>query len=214
MAHTSNPASLVRRLVKFALMAAFGGAVGFGVGWLFADIIPASAFADMRGADLGAVVLAAVLIAAGAIMITAGADRRLMTALTHGLEPAKGAERRSMRIQGGVIIGSGLLLAAPPAAALAGNPAPGAVFIALMTAFIVHSVVNYGLWRDGDEMMRRIIVEAGAACFWILQGALFIWAVAERLGLASGFSAWDALVVLMAVYLICSSVVGFRRGLS
>ena len=214
MTKASKTGSLTGRLVKFVILGALGGAAGFGVGMLFADRIPEAAFASMGWSDLGALVLAAVLIAAGALVTAATGHGRALAAMTNGEGPAAAPERRAMRLQGLVVIGSGLLLAAPPVAVMLGNPAPGVTFFVLMTAVIIHSALNYGLWRDGDEMMRRIIVEAGAACFWIAQLALFIWAAAERLGLAPTLDAWDALIVLMALYLICSSAVGVRRGVS
>ncbi|GAD58089.1 hypothetical protein [Brevundimonas abyssalis] len=50
--------------------------------------------------------------------------------------------------------------------------------------------------------------------FWIGQAALFGWAVAERLGVAPTLTAWDILVVVMGLYLVCSATVGLRRGLN
>src|SRR5215217_4596854 len=57
-----------------------------------------------------------------------------------------------------------------------------------------------------------MIGAAGAACFWVLQGGLFLWAAAEKLDLAPALSSWDALVVLMTFYLLVSSVLSVRRG--
>ena len=51
-----------------------------------------------------------------------------------------------------------------------------------------------------------------AICFWVLQGALFLWAAGEKLGLAPALSTWDCLTVLMVFYLAVSAVIGFRRG--
>ena len=119
-----------------------------------------------------------------------------------------------MRLQSVILVLSGLLLAAPVAATLAGNVAPVLTLIAIAGVFVLHTALNLSLWRRGDEMIRRVIVESGAMAFWIGQAALFGWAVAERLGVAPALTAWDILVVVMGLYLICSAVVGLRRGLS
>ena len=111
-------------------------------------------------------------------------------------------------------LGARQALAAPVAAALSGNTAPVLTLIAIAAFFILHTGLNLNLWRRGDEMIRRVIVESGAMAFWIGQAALFGWAVAERLGVAPALTAWDILVVVMGLYLICSAVVGLRRGLS
>jgi hypothetical protein len=54
-------------------------------------------------------------------------------------------------------------------------------------------------------------MEASALCFWGLQGALFLWASAERMGLAPQITAWTGVVILMTVYLFSSFWIGLRR---
>lgn len=214
MTQDTKPGNFGGRLVKFAILIALGGLAGFGVGWLFAGRVPEGLLSELRWSDAGALILAAMLIPAGALAAMASGNERVLAAMSKGEGPAGAPERRNMRLQGLVLAGSGLLLATAPVAAIMGNPAPEATFVALMAATFIHSALNYSLWRGGDEMMRRVVVESGAACFWIAQISLFAWAVAERLGLAPALNAWDGLIVLMALYLICSTVVGVRRGLS
>lgn len=89
----------------------------------------------------------------------------------------------------------------------------GGVFGAVMGLLLVQSVANLLLWRRSDELVRRVTAESGALAFWVLQAALFVYAVAERVGLVETISGWGLLAVMMAVYLIASSIAAWRRGL-
>lgn len=86
-------------------------------------------------------------------------------------------------------------------------------FLALLVVLAVQTVANVLLWRRADEMLRSIMVETGSLAFWSLQLALFVYAVAERLGLISGVTAWGMIGVMMGVYLLASIVISARRGI-
>ena len=90
--------------------------------------------------------------------------------------------------------------------------APGVAFGLVIVLFGLQTWANLRLWRIGDELLRRVIVETGAASFWGLQGALFLYAAAERLHLVPTVTAWGLIGVLMTAYVIASSVVSVRRG--
>jgi hypothetical protein len=93
--------------------------------------------------------------------------------------------------------------------------APVALSLAAVAALLIlHTVMNFHLYRTVDELFRRVVVEAGAATFWLGQGLLFLWAAAERLSAVPPVTAWDAYVVLMGVYLVVSMIVTMRRGLA
>lgn len=120
------------------------------------------------------------------------------------------------RQQAAVQVLAGLLLAAPVITVFFQPEPPEvlslAVMIAVVALFLVQTALNLTVWSKADEMMRRMIAESGTICFWVLQGALFLWAAAEKLGLAPALSTWDLLTALMAFYLIVSSVLSVRRG--
>lgn len=78
----------------------------------------------------------------------------------------------------------------------------------------LQTVLNVWVWRTSDELIRRVTVEAGAFCFWLLQGCLFLYAAAEQFGLVPTVSAWSLTLALMTVYLISSTVIVIRRGLA
>ncbi len=87
------------------------------------------------------------------------------------------------------------------------------VMLGLVVAFAVQTLVNLAVWRRSDEFFRRLIADSAALCFWVLQGALFLWAAAEKLSLVPSLTAWQATVVMMAGYLIASYAVYLRRGI-
>ncbi|WP_296819515.1 hypothetical protein [Brevundimonas sp.] len=88
------------------------------------------------------------------------------------------------------------------------------VFGAVIGLLIVQSVLNLILWNRSDELIRRVTGETSALSFWVLQGALLVYASAERLGLVETISGWGLLAILMSVYLLASMVAAWRRGLT
>ncbi|MBO9501438.1 hypothetical protein [Brevundimonas sp. A19_0] len=83
----------------------------------------------------------------------------------------------------------------------------------VLVLLVIQTVANVMLWRQADEMLRRIIVETGALAFWTLQLALFIYAAAERLALVEGMTAWGMIGILLAVYMVASALTAARRGI-
>lgn len=165
-------------------------------------------------ADVGALVVAALLMMAGVTSLLTTLDRR---ALARALDPEAGdraalspRELGLMRLQAFVIILAGMMLAAPPILADGAWPMESA-FAGLAVVFVIQTIANILVWRASDSFNRRLSMEAGALSFWGLQGALFLWAAAERMGLAPPVTAWSAVVVLMTVYLLASFWTGMRR---
>jgi len=202
------------KLLRLACFAVMGGIVGYGVGWLLVDYVELPALDGLGWSDAVALIVALMLTAGGLSVLAASRNGRALAAATSADAPAGPTEVRDMRLQGAVLVLSGLLLAAPVVAVLSGNPAPELTLAAIAVVFALHTAMNLSLWRRGDEMIRRVILESGALAFWIGQAALFGWAVAERLGVAPTLTAWDILVVVMGLYLVCSATVGLRRGLN
>ena len=214
MTALQKPADTRLKLLKLAGFAVMGGLSGYGSAWLVIEYVGLPSPDGVRWSDAVAMIVALMLAAGGLSVLAASRNGRALAAATSADGPAAPAEVRDMRLQGAVLVLSGLLLAAPMAAVLAGNPAPVLTLAAIAVVFALHTAMNLSLWRRGDEMIRRVILESGALAFWIGQAALFGWAVAERLGVAPTLTAWDILVVVMGLYLVCSATVGLRRGLS
>lgn len=111
-----------------------------------------------------------------------------------------------------VFLLAGLMLLAPMyAPALA---SPDTVFGGIVVLLIIQTVANVMLWRAADEMLRQVMAETSAMAFWALQGSLFLYAAAERLGLVDTISGWGLTGILMAVYLVASIAAAARRGIA
>lgn len=165
-------------------------------------------------ADVGALVVAALLMMAGVTSLLTTLDRR---ALARALDPEagdrasmSGSELGLMRLQGVVVFLAGALLAAPPILADGAWPMDYA-YAGLAAVFVVQTLINIAVWRASDGFNRRMSMESSALSFWGLQGALFLWAAAERMGLAPQITAWTGVVILMTVYLLSSFWIGLRR---
>ena len=185
--------SLLRKAALFVLLAALGGAFGFGFATLTDGVLT-------RWEDELAVIMAAVTIGFGVI-----------TAFVVATRPSQ-IPRGCGVLQVVVMLLAGTLFLLPVF-----GPAwttPEVVFGAVLLLLAVKSGANLMLWRNADEMLRRVMLETSALAFWAVQLSLFIYAAAERLGLIGTISGWGLMGVLMGVYFIASIVAGARRGLS
>jgi hypothetical protein len=185
--------SLLRKAALFVLLAALGGAFGFGFATLTDGVLT-------RWEDELAVVMAAATIGIGVI-----------TAFVVATRPSQ-IPRGCGVLQVVVMLLAGTLFLLP----VFGSAwtTPEVVFGAVLLLLAVQSGANLMLWRNADEMLRRVMLETSALAFWAVQLSLFIYAAAERLGLIGTISGWGLMGVLMGVYFIASIVAGARRGLS
>ena len=84
------------------------------------------------------------------------------------------------------------------------------VFALIVGLFMWQSVVNVRVWRQSDEFQRGQLMLVCAITFWVGQGALFLWAAAERLRLAPSLSSWDIVLLLMTLYVLASGWIGIK----
>ena len=92
------------------------------------------------------------------------------------------------------------------------GPRSAVLLIALALILIAQTWLNVELWRRGDELFRRIIVEAGVIGFLAFQFALFFWVVGSRFAFLPDPSALDIYVLMMVLYLVGSTVASIRHG--
>ena len=213
---TLSPKTWPRWSRLFASGVVFG-VIGYGVGQLLATQVfpdgPSASDLNLRWSDiLAALVAAGMVIGAGAVLITSLDAGRL--GRMYGLEGAASAtEIGQARFQSVVMGFSGVILILPVIFSLTGVPALiGVAAVAVLLA--LHTVMNVRVYLQADELLRRAVLESAAVTFFLGQGLLFVWAAAERLGLAPTITAWDIYAVLMAFYLFASLVVSIRRGLT
>ncbi|NBB15732.1 hypothetical protein GVN21_10235 [Caulobacter sp. SLTY] len=133
--------------------------------------------------------------------------------------PAKPAQASFLRIQAAVLALAGVMMAVPVIAFVAYRGQTPVVMgsvamMGIVAALLAQTAGNLALWRQSDELLRKSMAETGSICFWILQGLLFLWAAAEKLSLVPALSSWDMMTLLMAFYLVVSSLVAMRRGLA
>ena len=126
--------------------------------------------------------------------------------------PASKRELRLGRLQGLVLLLAGALMLTPLLTSqlgMAGDHAP-LVFAGIAVVFLLQSGLNFLVWQQADELLRAMIAQTSAVSFWVLQGALFLAASAQKLGLMPEFSLWTAMVITLGVYSIASLVVAVR----
>lgn len=190
-----------------------GAAVGAGLAMSGAlDIV-----LGWRANEVATGIIGIMLLAVAAVLAAGGASPALYRRLidrSPEQEPVEAADLVFVRRQAIVAALGGVLLLAVPFAAHAGLGTEGrvAAAVAVFALLAVQTVFNIRLWREGDELTRRVIADSGAISFWLLQFALFAWATLVMLDLAPEIESWTSVAVLMAVYLVASSVVAFRRG--
>lgn len=205
---------------RAALMTLAGVAAGGLAGWWIGRLIKHGdvldpgrwSWADATALAIGA---AMVVLGTGITLNAFGNGLRRVTDPTGRRSPTP-AQRTYYRLQAAVLLLAGLMLGAPPVLdAVAGplDPTLGAAGLTGIAAlFLLQCACNLAVWLRSDELIRRMMAETSALSFWIVQGALFLWAAGERLGVAPALSAWDLTVLLMAIYLAVSTTVSVVRG--
>jgi hypothetical protein len=210
------------RARRIGILTVAGALTGFPVGWLVGRLVKHHQIPELPWADLAALAIAVALLGFGLITMLLTINQPGRAILAHPTAPEFG--RRVMPsqtiffvLQAGVLILAGAMLAAPVIFAFVAMDAQAAVAMPLMAsvliAFAVQTWLNILIWRRADEVFRQVIAETGALSFWSLQGLYFLWACGERLKLLPAISSWDAVTVLMGVYLMLSTIVAYRRGL-
>jgi hypothetical protein len=192
MTTEDRPLPLPLRIIGGLVLATFGAAIGAGIGHSFES-------GGLPWDDALALLIGTMLIVLGGTMAVIMATRPASV--------PKGCGLLQIVVSG--LAGVMLLL---PLIALRWLSAD-VVMVAVVLLLVAQSAANWMLWRRADELLRRVMSETSAMAFWALQLALFLYAVAERLGLVAGVSAWGMTGILMTVYLLSSVIVTARRGL-
>ena len=185
--------SLLRKGALLVLLAALGGAFGFGFATLTDGVLT-------RWEDELAVFMAAAMIGIGVLSAFVVATRPSDVPKGCGI------------LQVIVMLLAGVMFLLP----IFGTAwaTPDVVFGAIAVLLAAQSVANLMLWRAADEMLRRVMLETSALAFWAVQLGLFVYAAAERLGLIGTITGWGLTGMLMGVYFIASIVASARRGIT
>lgn len=193
----SRPGPNWKKIAVFAVMALAGAVVGAGAAM-------AAEINQLAWADELALIVAAALLATAAISVWVLVRRPASVPKGCGI----------LQITVTALAGVMLLLPIFGPGLLPGGIDPLVIYGAIVVLFAVQTVANLMLMRRADELLRNVTLEAGALAFWVLQGALFLYAAAERLGLVATLSNWGLVAILMTAYLMASIVIQVRRGLA
>ncbi len=212
-----SPPTVTDKLRKSLPKLLIGGMFGGAIGYLGAEYLIGNRPRLFAGEDIAAFAIALVLVLAAAFtawIATTPERFKKYFEKREDDEPVDALAMAAARDSAWVVALAGVLLAAPPiVAVLTTDPVVRAACAAgLMALLGLQTWGNWRMWRDGDELTRAVIVSTGAVCFWALQLALFAWAALARLALIPDIGSWTMMTVLMAVYLIASTVVSVRRG--
>lgn len=210
------------RAVRALAFAVIGAPVGYLVGKYLARLEDAGVWSapDLGWSDALAVVLALLLLGVGVITMIVSASRKALGRQIdpEGGRPATSAQASFYAHNGGVLALAGLMMATPVVVRAVFDPVPpliaSAAMVGLVALFLIQTASSISVWIGSDELMRRATAEISALTFVTLQGALFLWAAGEKLGLLPVLTLWDAATVMMTAYLIIAGVVIWRRGLA
>ncbi len=211
-----------RRMRTVAIMAVAGLGAGFPAGWIIGRLLKMHKVHAFPWSDEAALTIAVTFLVCGLVILGLSLGQRGRAILANPGAPdfaaiIRPAQVMFFRLQAGVLILAGGMLALPVLVALIDDGAPAAdgtpLMAAVLAGFALQTWLNVMIWRRADEVFRRVIAESGAASFWLLQGAFFLWACGVKLQVLPEISSWDAVSILMGVYLILSTVVAYRRGL-
>lgn len=206
-----------RMLIAGAIGAPIGGVAGYFVGRALkrGSIAP---LLDWTLADLCSLLIALTLLISAGYAAWATTSRKRWNEMVEKqsadteVDPAALVEGRR-----GALVAAlgGLLIMIPPIAAHAGlgTEMRSVVAFALGALLLVECLINWKIWKDGDELARAVIAQTGALCFWVLQLGLFIWAALARLDLVAEVDSWTLMTILMGAYLVTSVTISVRRGL-
>ena len=206
------------RLKSTLLMTAAGMVFGVGVGYTVGHLVKHHVIDTslLTWSDQVAVLLGVSLSGSGGVVIAATLFRSLSKTV---IEPNVGRSltpriAQFYRLQAGVMVLAGVMLLLPVLGVSLpdGGSMRQPLLALIVVLFALQTVGNLLIWRRSDEFLRKVIADTGAVCFWLLQGALFLWAATERLGLLPRLSSWDAVAVLMLVYTAASISIAIRRG--
>lgn len=205
-----------RSMLRWALILAVCGAAGYAIGPFVGEAYPDDTLPvlpDLRWSDLLALYVAFCLAVSGIFAAVTSLSPAALGKMLKLDEPATPSEISLVRWSAGLLVVTAVIMLMPPAFSLAGaDPLLSLVLVAVLLG--LHTLLNLRIWKVADEMLRKTTMEASVVTFWGGQIALFGWAAAERAGVAPTLTAWDIYVVLMALYLVASTVISIRRGLA
>jgi hypothetical protein len=199
-----------KNLGRMAVGAVLGAGVGFGFMTMATKMHVSPK--GMGWADFLAFWLGVTFLGVGVAIHAISFNRRELAA---NLEceaelPATNEEVGTFRLQAATLMLAGVMFLLPILGMGTLGRSPRMLFAVIVALFGLQSWANVLLWRRSDEFLRGQMLLTGGITFAIGQGALFLWAVAERLHLVRAASSWETITVLMTLYLSTSAYLSLR----
>lgn len=204
-----------KNLLRMAIGAVFGAAVGFGIIEALTHL--QVSIKQLTWSDGLAYWLGVTYFGVGVVLFVMTYNRRELARNLEGEQarlPATDEEVRNYRLQSLTLVLAGALILIPLLAmgSLGSTPQRAAIiFTGMVMLWLLQTWINVRVWRNADEFVRLLLLKTAAIAFAICQGALFLWAAAEHLHLARALSSWDSMMLLMTVYLLTSSILGIKN---
>jgi hypothetical protein len=208
-----------RNLLLMLIGAVLGGAVGYGaIGIALKLRVSPDSFTWF---DCIALWLGIVFISSGIAAFFVSTSRKRLACTLEGEEaelPATNEEVFTFRLQAVVLALAGVMMLIPTFVAGSVGSRPGSnsaiplmAFAAVVVLFATQTAANFRIWRTSDEFARGLLLQVAALTFALGQGALFLYAAAERLHLAPAISSWDVITLLLSLYLAVNAGISLRH---
>jgi TRAP-type C4-dicarboxylate transport system permease small subunit len=204
-----------RVVVRMLIAAACGAALGAGFMWTLRRLHVSAK--SLGWPEFLAYWLGLSFLGLGLALIALSFNRRDMAKKLEGEDaklPATDEEVHVYRMQAVSLVLAGVMILLPVLSTGSLMKTPllaGVVFGVIVGLFVWQSAVNVMVWRRSDEFQRAQLTLVCAITFWIGQGALFLWAAAERLRLAPALSSWEIVLLLMTLYVLASGWMGIKN---
>lgn len=212
---TPRPTSKWRKLLIQLISGMIAGALaGFGIGYFFGDYAEARGMDELPPSVEIALLVAALYVIVAAVMLIGSASPKFGAKFLNVEDADEIREMQSQFVPSGIamllwgVALFGLALAAPvgplaPEAALA----MGAGGLLVGTWFAIKG------YRDADELMLAMNIEAAAITYGLVLVVLGGWAMVAHVGFAAGPQPLDILTACYALVLVASFIAVGRRGL-
>lgn len=207
-------AEMPKWVKKLLIPMLIGGVVGYAASAAALHFIDSSAIGGL-GKSATIAVLVGVLYAVIGLSVALGTASPKVGARFLNVEDADELreQKKVLTWSGAGMVLSGLSLIALALAAPEG-PVPQAVALALgVGGMVISAVMSVVIYRQCDELMRAVNLEASAVGYAMVMVVIGLWAMLAHLGYAAAPAPLDLLTLFHVLVLLASFIAAGRRGM-
>ncbi|WP_285711745.1 hypothetical protein [Erythrobacter oryzae] len=199
---------------KLLIPALFGGVAGFATSMAAMQFIDSPAVGGLGKSATIAALVGVLYILIGLAVAVGTASPKAGARFLNVEDADELREQKKVLIwSGGGMVLSGLSLIALALAAPDG-PVPQALALALgVGGTVVSILVSVVVYRQSDELMRAVTLEASAIGYALVTLVIGVWAMLAHLGYAAAPAPLDLLTLFQVLVLLASFVAAGRRGM-